>query len=100
MRINQINTNNLTEKIDSTSKVSTSSKKASSTNTEPTIIAFPKDSINFSDATKEVQKLTEKALEAPDVRQEKVEALRSRIASGTFNPSADRILDAIIKNDR
>ncbi len=99
MRINQININNLTEKIDSTSKVSNKDKKASSPNTEPTIIAFPKNSINFPD-TKEIQKLTEKALEIPNVRQEKVEALRLQIASGIFNPSADKILDAIIKNER
>lgn len=99
MKINQITTNNLAEKIDSTNKASSNNKKINSTSSEPVII-FPKDSINFSSATKEIQKLTEKAAEAPDIRQEKVENLRAKVLSGEFNPTADEILDAIIKNNR
>jgi len=98
MKINQINIANLSEKIDLANKIS-NNKKTITTNQSSKVIGFPKDSVSFSDATKEIQKLTEKAIETPNVRQEKVEALRSKIASGEFNPSASEILDAIIKNE-
>jgi negative regulator of flagellin synthesis FlgM len=101
MRINQINTNNLNEKIESNIKVNNISKKTVDSNAETTsIVAFPKDSINFSSVTKTAQALTEKAIKSPDIRQERVEALKSQIASGTFNPSADEILDAILKDEK
>lgn len=98
MKINQINIANLAEKIDLASKIS-SNKKTTTTDQSSKVIGFPKDSVNFSDATKEIQKITEKVIETPNVRQEKVEALRSKIVSGEFNPIASEILDAIIKNE-
>ncbi|MFY9227566.1 MAG: flagellar biosynthesis anti-sigma factor FlgM [Blastocatellia bacterium] len=98
MKINQINIANLAEKIDLANKIN-NNKKTTTTDQNSKVIGFPKDSVNFSDATKEIQKLTEKVIETPNVRQEKVEDLRSKIASGEFNPSASKILDAIIKNE-
>jgi flagellar biosynthesis anti-sigma factor FlgM len=52
-----------------------------------------------SERATEVRRLVERVLELPDVRQERVEALRARIASGDFNPSAEEIADAVIKDE-
>lgn len=57
------------------------------------------DEIKVSERATEVRRLVERVLELPDVRQERVEALRARIASGDFNPSAEEIADAVIKDE-
>jgi len=57
------------------------------------------DEIKVSERATEVRQLVERVLELPDVRQDRVDALRARIASGDFNPSAEETADAIIKDE-
>lgn len=57
------------------------------------------DKVNVSERAANVGRLTVRASELPDVRQEKVDALRERIQSGNYNPKASDIADAIIKEE-
>lgn len=58
------------------------------------------DKINVSDRAANVGKMIEKLNDLPDVRQEKVEALRQKIEAGEYKPSADAIADAILKDEQ
>lgn len=58
------------------------------------------DRVNVSERAATINRLAARASELPDVRQEKVEALRERIESGSYNPSADDIAEAILKDEQ
>ena len=94
MKINPINIVNIAEKIDPNKSTSISNEKNLSSSSRT------KDSVSFSSAAETVSKLAEKASQVPEVRTERVAALRQQIASGTFNPSSDEILTAIINNEK
>ncbi len=56
------------------------------------------DEVNISDAAR----LVEQVKQAPDIRQDRVQAIRAQIASGTYDPTGaklgtavDRLLDEI-----
>lgn len=57
------------------------------------------DKLQFSGQATEAAKLLEKIKDLPDVRQEKVSALREQISAGEYSPSSDAIADAIIKEE-
>ena len=56
--------------------------------------------ISVSDRAAQVGKLIEKIKDAPDIRQEQVEALRQKIEAGEYNPPAEEIADAILKDEQ
>jgi negative regulator of flagellin synthesis FlgM len=58
------------------------------------------DRITVSGRAETVERLAARANELPDVRQDKVEAMRERIQSGTYKPSASDIAGAILKDER
>jgi negative regulator of flagellin synthesis FlgM len=58
------------------------------------------DQVSVSERAADVGRLTARASELPDVRQEKVEQLRERIRSGSYNPSASDIAGAIFKEEK
>lgn len=57
------------------------------------------DKVIFSDRAAEAGKLLENLRDLPDVREAKVESLREQISAGQFNPSAETIADAILKDE-
>ena len=57
------------------------------------------DTINVSDQAATVGRLAAKVAELPDVREERVAALRARVESGNYQPSAREIADAIINQE-
>ena len=57
------------------------------------------DKINVSNRAATAGKMVEKLQDVPDVRQERVEALRQKIESGEYKPSAESIADAILKDE-
>jgi len=59
-----------------------------------------KDEIRVSSRAIQIGKLTERALQATDVRTEHVERLREQVLSGSYNPPAAAIADAILKDER
>lgn len=59
----------------------------------------PSDQVNVSDRAASVQQIVDKISNIPQVRQDRVEALREQIQSGSFNPSSEDIADAILRED-
>lgn len=55
------------------------------------------DSLSVSDRAAAVGKLTERIKALPEIRQDRVDALRTRIASSDYQPAAEKIADAILK---
>lgn len=62
--------------------------------------ATDSDKIKVSERASTVGRLSSRAAELPEVRQEKVEALRERIQSGSYNPPSRDIADAIFKEEK
>lgn len=56
------------------------------------------DKLEISSRASEVGNLVEQLKSLPDVRQNKVNALREQIAAGSYKPSGDSIADAILKD--
>jgi negative regulator of flagellin synthesis FlgM len=57
------------------------------------------DKLNVSDRGAGVSRLVEKTNALPDVRRERVEALRQQVASGDYNPPAADIAAAILRDE-
>ncbi len=55
------------------------------------------DRAEISSAGKELQTYRAKLKEMPDVRQERVEALKTRVKNGDYEPSAEKISEGILK---
>jgi negative regulator of flagellin synthesis FlgM len=55
-----------------------------------------RDRLEFSVAGKELQYLSQKVSEAPEVRSERVAEIKSRIEAGTYNIQAEEIAEAMI----
>lgn len=54
------------------------------------------DKLDISSRASEVGRLVDQVKALPDVRGQRVEALREQVAAGTYNPSADEIAAAIL----
>lgn len=58
------------------------------------------DKLDISSKASEVGRLVDQIKTLPDVRQERVNALKELVASGNYNPAAETIADAILRDDR
>jgi flagellar biosynthesis anti-sigma factor FlgM len=56
------------------------------------------DSISVSERAAAISELTARAEQLPDVREERVEALRALVQAGEYQPTATQIADAILKD--
>jgi len=70
-----------------------------STSNAGSAYAPAKDEIRVSSRAHQIAKLTERALQVPDVRTERVERLREQVLSSSYNPPAAAIADAIFKHE-
>lgn len=57
------------------------------------------DKLEISSRASEVGRLVEQLKALPDVRQDKVDALKEQIAAGKYAPSANDIADSILKDE-
>src|ERR1700691_1950558 len=57
--------------------------------------AFGEDEAHFSGAPAQVQALAEQALQFPEIRDEKVNALRQVVLGGNYQPSSKQLADAV-----
>jgi negative regulator of flagellin synthesis FlgM len=64
--------------------------------TEETKAALPSDKIEISKEARAYQVAMQGIKEIPDVRQEKVEALKAQIKEGTYRPPAEDIAAKIL----
>jgi negative regulator of flagellin synthesis FlgM len=58
------------------------------------------DRISFHSDSLSVQSLTSQALSSPQIRQDKVDALRQSVASGSYQPDASETAGAMIENEK
>lgn len=56
-----------------------------------------KDKVSFSEVGKDIQFAAKLAKEVPDVRQDKIEAIKERIKSGTYNVDAKEVSEKIVR---
>jgi flagellar biosynthesis anti-sigma factor FlgM len=56
------------------------------------------DQVNLSDRGATVRRLIDQSAQLPDVRQDRIDSLTSRLESGSYKPSAIDIAEAIIKD--
>jgi flagellar biosynthesis anti-sigma factor FlgM len=68
----------------------TSSEAGSATNS-----ALGEDEANFSGAPAQLQALAQRALQFPEIREEKVGALRQAVLGGNYQPSSKQLADAV-----
>ena len=57
------------------------------------------DRISIHSDSLSVKSLTSQALNSPSIRQDKVDALRQSVTSGTYKPEASKTADAMIEHD-
>lgn len=57
------------------------------------------DEVNVSDRALRVQQMVEKISVIPEVRSERVEALRQQVEAGNYHPSSNKIAAAILRED-
>lgn len=60
----------------------------------------PKDTVQLSGKSKEVQKVREAAHSAPEVRESRVAELKSAIQAGTYNVRGDQIASKMLANNQ
>lgn len=58
-----------------------------------------KDRVSVSDDAKLVAEAAKAAQESPDIRVERVEALRSQVQAGTYNLDSRRIAQKLVESD-
>ncbi|WP_273321766.1 MULTISPECIES: flagellar biosynthesis anti-sigma factor FlgM [Vallitalea] len=85
MRINGIKNVNNAYKVNQTDRISKVSK-----------VKKEKDSLAISDIAKELQIAKKAVKNAPDIRQDKVNDIKKRIQSGSYNVSAREVADKIV----
>lgn len=59
--------------------------------------AAKKDTVSLSDRSRLVARAQEIVGQTPEVRQEKVDALKAQISAGTYNVSGQTVADSMIK---
>lgn len=86
MRINGINSVNNIQKANKASKAYGTSNVSTS-----------KDSLVISDFAKELQIAKQTVAAAPDVRQTKVDDIKQQMEAGTYNISASKVAEKLLK---
>jgi flagellar biosynthesis anti-sigma factor FlgM len=61
--------------------------------------AATEDQVSFHSDSLSVQSLTSQALSLPQIRQDKVDALRQSVTSGAYQPDASKTAGAIIEDN-
>ena len=58
---------------------------------------LPGERVELSEKASDLNKIRELVLRTPDIREEKVELLREKIASGSYNVSSQEIADKMLR---
>ena len=85
-------------RIDAFSKISQLYKQNSTKQVEKASTVSRKDRVEISQLGKDIQVAKQAVAQAPEIRQDKVNALKQSIASGNYNVSAEEIADKMINN--
>jgi flagellar biosynthesis anti-sigma factor FlgM len=77
---------------------STASGKAGAAVATVTSSPLGEDQAQLSGVHVQIQALVGQALQLPEIRQERVQALRQAVASGKYQPSAQEVAGALLSN--
>lgn len=95
-----INKTNEIEQVQSRKQTEVNLSEVKKNESEATKNVVRDAKFQISDRAAEVGKFVDRIRELPEVRQEKVDALRDQIASGEFKTSSEDIADAVLENIR
>ncbi|HLV88659.1 MAG TPA: flagellar biosynthesis anti-sigma factor FlgM [Candidatus Sulfotelmatobacter sp.] len=76
----------------------TSSRPQSASDERASSSAFGEDQAQLSGAHVQVQALAAQVSQMPEVREERVQALRQAVASGTYRPSPHQVASSMISH--
>lgn len=74
----------------------TDARTGAAANAAAQVAGVPNDTVQLSGNQVTLSRLVAQLATLPDVRQERIDALRSAIQSGQFNPSNDEVAGAIV----
>jgi flagellar biosynthesis anti-sigma factor FlgM len=67
---------------------------------QPEISGTTEDRTTFHSDVTSIQQLTSQAMNSPEIRQSKVDALRQSVSSGEYQPDAAKTAGAFIESNR
>ena len=73
-----------------------SEKVTKESDKQSTGVAAPDDKVNLSATAKDIQQLQKAVSELPDIRQDKVEDLKTKIGMGNYDVSGEKIADKML----
>ena len=94
----EINSNDNTINIDAYVNNIGDKQKAENTSDKAEKNVAKTDTVNISDAAKEIQEVREELDNIPDVRADKVEQLKNQIENGTYEIKSEEIAEKMLKD--
>lgn len=85
-------------RIDAFNKVSQLYQQNSTQKLNKTNAVGKKDRVEISQIGKDFQIAKQVVAQAPDIRQDKVNELKQRMASGTYNVSSEEVADKMVES--
>lgn len=94
----EINSNDNTINIDAYVNNISDKQKAEKTSDKAEKNVAKTDTVNISDAAKEIQEVRRELDNIPDVRADKVEQLKNQIEDGTYEIKSEEIAEKMLKD--
>ncbi len=97
MKINDLDTGSKVQKYQSEVKPEIDRTKKSPEKTVDQVDS-PADSVQLSERSQEIVKVREAVEAAPEIRQDEVEAVKARLADGSYEVNSETVADRILKS--
>ena len=94
----EINSNDNTINIDAYVNNINDKQKAENTSDKAETNVAKTDTVNISDAAKEIQEVRKELDNVPDVRADKVEQLKNQIENGTYEIKSEEIAEKMLRD--
>ena len=94
----EINPNDNTINIDAYVNNISDKQKTENTSDKTNKNVAKTDTVNISDAAKEIQEVRKELDKIPDVRTDKVEQLKNQIENGTYEIKSEEIAEKMLKD--
>lgn len=94
----EINPNDNTINIDAYVNNISDKQKTENTSDKTNKNVVKTDTVNISDAAKEIQEVRKELDKIPDVRADKVEQLKNQIENGTYEIKSEEIAEKMLKD--
>lgn len=63
---------------------------------ERSVVPIPQEKVELSDAAREIQQMKNRVNQIPDIREDKVAALKSQIDSGTYHVDEEEVAKKMV----